>query len=183
MERASDILQSFMRMYNLEGGGEYVRFFQSWHRIVGTDLASHSQPVDIRNEALLVEVDHPGWLQMLHMKKERILRQIAKEFPDLTVQNLQMRLVSAGDWSHPQETADTSSRSSGGSKRSHSSEETTSETVASQDQEEALSKIKDEKLRSTLERLYRELHNEETHADEQGGSVQSEDDGQGSGTS
>jgi hypothetical protein len=168
---------------------------------VGTDLASHSQPVDIRNEALLVEVDHPGWLQMLHMKKERILRQIAKKFPDLTVQNLQMRLVSAGNWSHPQETADTSSRSSGGSKRpdaSHSStsdssasegtaadagENATSETVASRDQEEALSKIKDEKLRSTLERLYRELHSEETQADEQGGNGHSEDNGQASGTS
>jgi hypothetical protein len=144
-----------------------------------------------------VEVDHPGWLQMLHMKKDRILRQITKEFPDLSVENLQMRLVSAGDWSHPQQSTDTSSGSSGGSDStawsgnssgsesaaSEASEHDTSETEASQDQEEALSKIKDERLRSTLERLYRELHSEETQADEQGGNGHSEDDGQASGTS
>jgi len=105
MKHAGDILEAFFRMNNISGGEEYVAFFRSWQNIVGVDLASHTRVADIKNHALVVEVDHPGWMQMLHMKKDRILRDIKKRFPQLGVTTVHMKLVQELSTRVPSESA------------------------------------------------------------------------------
>ncbi len=98
MKKADEILSTFFRMYNLEDGAEYISFFESWQEIVGVDLASHSRVADIRNGAAIVEMDHPGWMQMLQMKEQKFVRAIQKRFPDLGVERLSLRLVDQATW-------------------------------------------------------------------------------------
>ena len=98
MKKADEILSAFFRMYNLEDGAEYVSFFESWQEIVGVDLASHSRVADIQNGAAIVEMDHPGWMQMLQMKEQKFVRAIQKRFPDLGVERLSLRLVDQATW-------------------------------------------------------------------------------------
>ncbi|MFW5729893.1 MAG: DUF721 domain-containing protein, partial [Spirochaetota bacterium] len=98
MKKADEILSAFFRMYNLEDGAEYLSFFESWQEIVGVDLASHSRVADIQNGAAIVEMDHPGWMQMLQMKEQKILRAIQARFPDLGVERLSLRLVDQATW-------------------------------------------------------------------------------------
>jgi hypothetical protein len=101
MDKAGDILKSFLSFYRLGEGEKYVSFFSDWKSIVGEDIACHARAVDIRKEALLVEVDHPGWMQILQMKQADILKLIARKHPGLGIRVLHMRLVKEGDPSPP----------------------------------------------------------------------------------
>jgi hypothetical protein len=165
MERAGDLLNAFFRFHNIAGGDEYVSFFSSWHEIVGTDLAAHTQPIDIRGEALVVEVDHPGWMQMLQLQKDRILQRISAHYNQLGVSNLHMKLVEAGQFSGPdaiQEQAEQErarARQEQASAAGQSADSTQgSRPEASQDEHEALSRVGSDKLRETLERLRKDLN-------------------------
>ncbi|MFP4373030.1 MAG: DUF721 domain-containing protein [Spirochaetaceae bacterium] len=159
MERAGDLLEAFLRLHNITGGEEYVAFFKSWHRIVGTDIAAHTRVTDIRNGALKVEVDHPGWMQMLQMRKDEIVRKVGVTYPQLEVRNIHMRLVTsftgAGAGPDPGADADSGNADSGAEQRPAPPREHSSTA------REALQRIGDSELRETLTRLYRDLENKD----------------------
>lgn len=92
MKKAADLLQSFFLKHGIEEGQKYVSFFRQWEAIVGEDLAAHAEVQDIKNHALVVRVDHPAWMQILHMKKEVILRQVNEQFPDFSISTIHMHL-------------------------------------------------------------------------------------------
>ncbi|MFO8063720.1 MAG: DUF721 domain-containing protein [Spirochaetota bacterium] len=179
MERAGDLLEAFLKLHNISGGEEYVAFFKSWHNIVGTDIASHTQLTDIKNGALKVEVDHPGWMQKLHMKKEQVLRKVAAQYPQLEIRTLHLRLVSEFSSRAPSPQSEASSSHPSAPRRSgHSAAESThggggpagddseeaagsgepsEDREASKNAKQALNRIEDEKLKNTLSRLYEDL--------------------------
>ena len=96
MDKAGDILKSFLSFYHLEKGEAFVSFFSRWRELVGDDLASHAKTVDIKKNALIVEVDHPGWMQLLQIRQAEILKSIKKQFPELNIRYLHMKLVKEG---------------------------------------------------------------------------------------
>ncbi|NBB90445.1 MAG: DUF721 domain-containing protein [Spirochaetes bacterium] len=176
MERAGDLLEAFLRLHNITGGEEYVAFFKSWHRIVGTDIAAHTRVTDIRNGALKVEVDHPGWMQMLQMRKDEIVRKVAGKYPQLEVRNIHMRLV--GSFSGPgpgtgaaseraarkegaaeEAGSDVDGVPGSGGAESRAEGEAPVSREDSKNAREALERIEDEGFRETLSRLYRDLQN------------------------
>lgn len=168
MERAGDLLEAFLRLHNITGGEEYVAFFKSWHRIVGTDIAAHTRVTDIRNGALKVEVDHPGWMQMLQMRKDEIVRKVAAKYPQLEVRNIHMRLVTSFSGPGPGAGAapERAARQEGDAGRPGADEtdsgaghEAPPSREDSRNAREALGRIEDEGLRDTLSRLYRDLEN------------------------
>lgn len=99
MDKAGDILKSFLSQYHLGKGEKYVSLFAGWRGIVGEDIASHTRLTDIRHGALLVEVDHPGWMQLLQMNQGPILKAVGKKYPELGIRLLHMRLVRDGAFS------------------------------------------------------------------------------------
>ena len=96
MDKAGDLLKSFLSFYNLEKGRKYVSLFSGWKDLVGDDIASHARATDIRRGALLVEVDHPGWMQIIQMKQSFILKTIEKKYPELGIRVLHLRLLKEG---------------------------------------------------------------------------------------
>lgn len=92
MKRASDLLQTFFLKHGIEEGQQYVSFFRQWESIVGEDLAAHAEVEDIANGALVVRVDHPAWMQILHMKKDHVIAQVNRKFPDFAVSAVHMHL-------------------------------------------------------------------------------------------
>jgi hypothetical protein len=99
MDKAGDILKEFLSFYNFEGGEKYVALFSSWRKMAGDDIAAHSRIVDLRKGALLVEVDHPGWMQMLQIKREEILKKLAAKYPDLGIRMIHAKLAKEGQFS------------------------------------------------------------------------------------
>ncbi len=92
MKKASDILGDYMRNFhsNMENG--YSSVFKSWSRIAGEDMVSHSSIKDLNNGVLIVEADHPGWVQLLQMRKKKILRNIQAYYPELEITGIRFIL-------------------------------------------------------------------------------------------
>ena len=55
---------------------------------IGLRLAGNTRVVDLRNGVLLVETDHPGWIQYLNLYKKFIIKGIKMALPDLHVSSL-----------------------------------------------------------------------------------------------
>jgi hypothetical protein len=93
MERARDALNRFFNLYNLQAGRDWADFFSGWIKLVGEDLASHTRVFDVKNGALIVEVDHPGWMQLLQLRRQSVLAEVGRRYPQLGIRSMQMRLV------------------------------------------------------------------------------------------
>jgi len=72
--------------------GSLSLIFQEWKRIAGDALAAHARLIDVQNGILLVEVDHPGWLQMLQLRKTTLLDAARKAAPLASIEGIRMRL-------------------------------------------------------------------------------------------
>lgn len=58
----------------------------------GEKLAAHSRIIDLKNGVLLIEADHPGWIQMLQMQKKFILKGLNFTVKELDIKTLAFRL-------------------------------------------------------------------------------------------
>ncbi len=61
-------------------------------RPVGNHILAHTKLIDYKRGTLLIEADHPGWLQMLQMYKPYVLRGLKKGCPELNIQSLMFRM-------------------------------------------------------------------------------------------
>ncbi len=91
MKKAGDILIQVLSGLHAEGK-HYISFYNSWEKIAGTDIANHSSLSDIKNGILYIDVDHPGWIQLIQIKKRYILGKIRSMFPELEVRDLRIFL-------------------------------------------------------------------------------------------
>ena len=69
-----------------------IAVYSRWAHYVGTGVASHSTPVEIQNHTIVIEVDHPAWLQKLHMESVAIIKNINKKNPTLAIKGVQFYL-------------------------------------------------------------------------------------------
>lgn len=97
IKKASDFIEQIFDGMEEAYPGEqrYVSLFQSWEQAAGTDIASHSKLREIENDTLIVTVDHPGWAQLLDIKKGSILSYIKKHFSELNIRRI--RIIIEGD--------------------------------------------------------------------------------------
>jgi hypothetical protein len=90
---ARDLINRFINSIGARDETGVVPFVQAWPRIVGRDKAAHSQVLDVKNGIVLVGVDHPAWLQRLHMDSRRIVEQIRRDFPSLNARTVAFSIV------------------------------------------------------------------------------------------
>ncbi len=87
MERADKILQALFERLNIRDEHGYARLFSTWRgvcdEVSSRGLADHSSIVDVRHGAVIVAVDHPGWLQVLQFYHAQLLEKLQRRFPDL----------------------------------------------------------------------------------------------------
>jgi hypothetical protein len=83
--KASEIIGTILSPEVAAKAGSWSRFFASWERAAGERLSAHSRPVDVRNGIVIVEADHPGWVQLLQLDQRRILEAIKRSFPELGI--------------------------------------------------------------------------------------------------
>lgn len=69
-------------------------FIRSWKEIVGEKIGAHSKILDVDRGMIIVEVDHPGWSQQLLFRKKQILDGLSRNYPDLCIKNMMIRVVS-----------------------------------------------------------------------------------------
>jgi hypothetical protein len=60
--------------------------------VAGLSLADHSRVYEMRHHSLFVEVDHNGWMQILLLRKPRILGSLQRKFPELEIRDIKIRV-------------------------------------------------------------------------------------------
>ena len=53
---------------------------------------SHSRIVELEKTVLLIEADHPGWIQLLQTKQKELLNAVRRRFPEITFTGISFRL-------------------------------------------------------------------------------------------
>jgi hypothetical protein len=101
MKKAAEILARLLDKGPAGGGaGGYAPAFHSlfggWQEIAGPSLAEHCRAYEVRHHSLLVEADHPGWMQLLLMQKKAILARVRQRFPELELRDIKVRVNAAG---------------------------------------------------------------------------------------
>jgi hypothetical protein len=92
MKRAGELLAAFLDQQTLGAAREYSALFSSWRSIAGDSLAAHSWIRELEHSILLVEADHPGWIQMLQIKEKDLLDALRRRFPDQRIAGISFRL-------------------------------------------------------------------------------------------
>ncbi|MBQ9495711.1 MAG: DUF721 domain-containing protein [Treponema sp.] len=69
-----------------------VSKIKSQERTYGEQLVAHTEPLDLKNGVLLVEADHPGWIQILQLYSNFIITGLQHKAPELGITSLAFRL-------------------------------------------------------------------------------------------
>jgi hypothetical protein len=103
----SSLLSSFFNADKLRQGEKYSEFFTSWTELVGERLAAHSHVADIDKGLLVIEAEHPGWIQLLQIRQSGILAEVARRYPELALRGIVFRLSGqGGTWAERVSSAD-----------------------------------------------------------------------------
>ena len=89
----SSLLASFFSEENRIRGERFTNVFSSWTAIVGPRLSAHSRVVNVEKNLLVVEADHPGWIQLLQLRQSSILENVVQRYPELGLRGIIFRLV------------------------------------------------------------------------------------------
>ena len=89
-----ELLQNLLSRLNLDEANPLSKVYRSWESIVGSELAHNTKLVDIKGKVLIVKTNHPTFGSMLQMKKRVIIENINKTYPELQINNIQIRISS-----------------------------------------------------------------------------------------
>jgi predicted nucleic acid-binding Zn ribbon protein len=96
VKKIGDLLKEYLKEMGWLSGNPYEPLFKGWKDIAGEALAAHSRLIDVQNGMLLVEVDHPGWLQMLQLRKTPLLEAARRAAPGTSIEGIRTRLAGGG---------------------------------------------------------------------------------------
>ena len=103
MKRAGDV---FSALFNnpLFDGSQMQKadaFFSCWTDLVEKNgiaaAAAHSRIKTLDRGLVLIEVDHPGWKQILQTKESKLLSDFHYRFPDMDISGIAIILSRPGD--------------------------------------------------------------------------------------
>jgi predicted nucleic acid-binding Zn ribbon protein len=100
IKKVGELLRVFLEEKGWLAGNPYEPLFRQWGRIAGESIAPHARLVDVRNSILIVEVDHPGWLQMLRLRQDALLEAARKTVPHAPVEGIRVRVGERGTADH-----------------------------------------------------------------------------------
>jgi hypothetical protein len=92
MKKAGELLAAIFDENFVKKAQGYSDLSRSWKSVAGENIAAHSRIVDLVRSILVVEADHPGWIQILQTKQKSLLQGVSRRFPDLSIVGISFRL-------------------------------------------------------------------------------------------
>ena len=111
MKKASDIITA---LFNDHFGPDFVEsarvsagLFSSWDKVLAevwqtpfaedppsavSTAVSSSRIKELKKGVLIIEADHPGWIQILQTKQEELLLTFQHKFPELDIRGISFKL-------------------------------------------------------------------------------------------
>lgn len=91
-ERVGPLLPGVLRDLGLGESARALRIHERWVEAVGAEVASHCQPVALRDGVLEARVDSSAWCQTLRLRAPQLLDALARELGDDAPRALWLRL-------------------------------------------------------------------------------------------
>jgi predicted nucleic acid-binding Zn ribbon protein len=88
----AEALKKALDQWNLTKDMKRHEVLSNWESIAGAQIAERSKPLKIQGHQLIVEVDHPTWIQELTMLKSHLLSKIAQSYPQSRIKNIRFVL-------------------------------------------------------------------------------------------
>ncbi|MDR2542675.1 MAG: DUF721 domain-containing protein [Treponema sp.] len=93
---AGEVLAALFDKQFVEKAHGYSKLFESWTDITAKNgiaaVAAHSRIKKLERGILLVEMDHPGWKQILQTKQSKLLNDFRYRFPTMNITGLSLML-------------------------------------------------------------------------------------------
>jgi hypothetical protein len=159
MKKAGDLLSAIFDEKLLKKARGYSDLFSSWEEITkkqGIPAASaHSRVVELERFVILVEADHPGWIQLLQTKQRELLTAVQRRFPELTITGISFRLSRAPLNHVPQQEEETAGpvKDKAAPPPERDPEPEVSEPVPEEELADLYKRIDDDDFKLTLKRL------------------------------
>jgi hypothetical protein len=165
MKTAGDILSALFDEQFMKKAQRYSKFFDSWKDITAKNgiaaAADHSRIKDLDRGILLIEMDHPGWKQILQTKQSKLLNDFRIRFPEMDISGISLILGKSEPDNEPQETDPLDTAPQEIAQETETAEEPPVPTVISQPTITGLDAIKDEEFRESLKKLGQSIANKE----------------------
>ena len=98
MKTAGSILSALFDEGFMKKAHGYSKFYNSWKDITEKNgiaaAGDHSRIKDFDKGIVIIEIDHPGWKQILQTKQSKLLNDFRYRFPDLNIEGLSLMLGS-----------------------------------------------------------------------------------------
>jgi predicted nucleic acid-binding Zn ribbon protein len=92
MKAIRSLLETLIRVYRLEPGLVALRLQAGWIEAVGPAIGTHSYPLEIHRDTLIVVVDSPVWSQELSLFKPELLRKVNSLSDRLSLRQIRFRV-------------------------------------------------------------------------------------------
>lgn len=99
LEKAVRIGSLLKQVFGQAGIEDQISRHQAWliwDQLVGKQIAARARPQRLRRGVLEVRVDHPVWMQQLHLLKPQILRKINARLPTAGITDIYLRQARQG---------------------------------------------------------------------------------------
>ncbi|MCL2192773.1 MAG: DUF721 domain-containing protein [Treponema sp.] len=100
MKRIGDVITSIFDEKMIEKADGYSIFFSCWKDLTEKNgipaAAAHSWIKSLDNGLVWIEVDHPGWKQILQTKERKLLYDFRYRFPKMGISGISIMLCRPG---------------------------------------------------------------------------------------
>lgn len=104
-----DVLEGILSDVDRQRMEESTIILERWKSIItsiksfvnpncGESMYLHSRILDIKNGIIILQVDHPGYIQLFDTHKKYILKGIRMKIPQMKVENISYRLDKRNDY-------------------------------------------------------------------------------------
>jgi hypothetical protein len=164
MKRAGDFLSAIIDENLLDKVKTYSGFFSAWAEITRhcgiAAAAGHSRVRELEKGLILVEADHPGWVQLLQTKAQWLLQDARRRFPDLDIRGISFTLSKPDAQGSPAPAAEPAAERSG-APAPDAPAGPTGAPAAAEDARAPWERIEDGDFKDSLKRLEQSINERE----------------------
>ena len=83
-----DLMQSFIKENNLSKGMQKIKVEETWLKMMGPGVASHTNSVKLQNKTLIIQLNSSVLREELSYGKEKILKMMKEEIGEEVISKL-----------------------------------------------------------------------------------------------
>ena len=93
-----DVLTNLVSDRQWESGLAEGNLFAQWEKIVGSDIATHTNPISILDGVLLIQCSSTAWATQLQSVHDQLVETISSSAPGALVESLRFTGPTAPSW-------------------------------------------------------------------------------------